>query len=131
VFCFTSNFEGFPNAVLEAMSAALPVVCTEFGGAAELLTDSRVGYLVPKEDDVAMAEHVLRLLDTPPLRASVGTAAQAMVNKRHEWATLVRTMEEFYEKKLAQAGLAERIAAPMCPAGKMPSPEHTTLGERT
>jgi glycosyltransferase involved in cell wall biosynthesis len=101
LFCFTSDFEGFPNAVLEAMMAGAPVLCTRFDSAAELLTDPALGCLVPKDDDQAMAEQAIKLLDDLPRRMAIGAAAQATVQERYDWNTLLRTMEQFYETTLA------------------------------
>lgn len=101
LFCFTSNWEGFPNAPLEAMLAGLPVVCTRFDSIGELLTDPAAGCLVPLEDDRAMAGEVVSLLDDPPRRRAMIAAGQAMVRTRHDWDCLVKTMQEFYEATLA------------------------------
>jgi glycosyltransferase involved in cell wall biosynthesis len=103
LFCFTSDLEGFPNAVLEAMLSGLPVLCTEFDSASEVLTNSSVGCLVPKNDDQTMAERVIELLDNPARRQTLGAAARAMVEKRHDWNSLVQTMEQFYEANLLTA----------------------------
>jgi glycosyltransferase involved in cell wall biosynthesis len=103
LFCFTSDLEGFPNAVLEAMLSGLTVLCTEFDSATEVLTNPAVGCLVPKNDDQAMAQQVIELLDNPARRQTIGEAARAMVENRHDWNTLVQTMEQFYEANLLTA----------------------------
>ncbi|CAG0938063.1 N-acetylgalactosamine-N, N'-diacetylbacillosaminyl-diphospho-undecaprenol 4-alpha-N-acetylgalactosaminyltransferase [Gammaproteobacteria bacterium] len=58
-----SRWEGFPNALLEAISAGIPVVATECDGvSAEIVQPGINGYLVPTEDPAAMAEAMLRVL---------------------------------------------------------------------
>ena len=72
VFCLTSRFEGFPNAVAEAMAAGLPVVCTRFEGVEEVVQDGRTGLLVGVGDDEALARRVGELLAEPCARERWG-----------------------------------------------------------
>src|SRR5206468_35244 len=51
VFCYTSRFEGFPNALLEAMAAGLPIFTTRFTGVEEIIEDGATGLIVPQDDD--------------------------------------------------------------------------------
>lgn len=68
----TSFHEGFPNAVLEYMSAAKPVVATEVGGVPEVLEDGGQGFLVPSDDSRALALSLERLLSDPALAERLG-----------------------------------------------------------
>ena len=62
----SSNFEGFPNALLEALAAGTPVVATDCPtGARELLRDGALGALVPVADADAMARAMERALSAP------------------------------------------------------------------
>lgn len=67
----TSSVEGMPNAVLEAMAAARPVVATEVHGVRELLGDDRV-QIVPPHNPMAVYGAVERLAADPQLAAAVG-----------------------------------------------------------
>lgn len=96
VFCFASDSEGFPNAVLEAMAVGLPVVCSAFPSAVEVVTDPQVGVIVPLNDDQAMAGETLALLEDSARRERMGQAASALVRGRFSWDHLVREMESFY-----------------------------------
>ncbi|MDX2177013.1 MAG: glycosyltransferase [Candidatus Sumerlaeia bacterium] len=71
-----SDAEGLPNAVLEAMAAALPVVATRVGGVPELLEHGRTGWLVPKGNRAAIARALAHLVERPALRAKLGGAAR-------------------------------------------------------
>lgn len=66
LFVQSSNFEGFPNALLEALAAGTPVVATDcLTGPRELLDEGRLGELVPVGDADAMATAITRTLAHP------------------------------------------------------------------
>jgi len=109
VFCFTSDSEGFPNAVLEAMLAGLPVVCTDFPSAREMISDPRAGILVSCDDDAGMAEAIGDLLARPECRREIGMAARAHVQEHFSWDRLVETMSEIYEELAGRKRLEDRV----------------------
>jgi glycosyltransferase involved in cell wall biosynthesis len=96
LFCMTSNVEGLPNAVLEAMAAGLPVVCTDFESARELIADGRTGLLVPRDDDEALAAAILTLLADSGRRRDLGAAAREHARTQFGWGRLVGEMESLY-----------------------------------
>ncbi|MFN0205441.1 MAG: glycosyltransferase [Planctomycetota bacterium] len=61
----TSQKEGMPVAVLEAMAAAVPVVATAVGGTVELIADERSGFLVAPGEPRAAARAIERFLEMP------------------------------------------------------------------
>ena len=67
IFLNTNQVDNMPVSVLEACAMGLPVVATEVGGIPDLLTHEKTGLLVPDNDDQAMAESVLRLINEPDL----------------------------------------------------------------
>lgn len=74
-FVLSSRWEGFPNALLEAMALGKAVVATDApGGSGELLSDG-AGLLVPPGDAEALAGALLRLLQDENLRAELGARA--------------------------------------------------------
>jgi glycosyltransferase involved in cell wall biosynthesis len=76
VFVLASNWEGQPLAVMEAMAAGLPVVCTAVGGVPELVRSGKHGILVPPGDQVALTGAMRCLRDDPQQRAAMGAAGR-------------------------------------------------------
>ena len=83
VFILPSRSEGLPIALLEAMSAGLPVVATKLEGLGEVVLDGVHGLFAPVNDPEALAEVILKLLRDPVLRARMGVAAKQRVNESY------------------------------------------------
>ena len=78
VFALSSRFEGFPMALLEAMSAGLAIASFDSPtGPGELLEDGRSGLLVPEGDEAALSAALERLVADPDLRSRLGARARA------------------------------------------------------
>src|SRR5262245_16586190 len=76
VFLLTSRFEGLPRAALQAIAADVPVVATDTGGIAEVVSSGESGWLVPVGDIAAAAGAVARLAADPALRRRLATEAR-------------------------------------------------------
>lgn len=93
----TSEHEGTPNVVLEAMSFGLPVVATRVGGVPEVLSD-RCGSLVDPSDRDGMLECVSRFVLNPQLRAETGTEGRKHVAANHSLNYLQQKLRGLYNK---------------------------------
>lgn len=71
--------EGFPNAVLEAMSCGKPVVASRVGGTVEAVVDGVTGILVEPGDADALADAVIKLLQDPERSRKMGLAGRERV----------------------------------------------------
>jgi glycosyltransferase involved in cell wall biosynthesis len=97
LFCLTTYHEAFPNSVLEAMAAGLPIVTTPFSSLDELTGGQDLVVKVPFDDDEAMAREIAALLDDPERRRRLGEEGRSWVRERYTWERLVGEMESFYE----------------------------------
>jgi glycosyltransferase involved in cell wall biosynthesis len=82
VFVLTSDYEGFPNALLEAAACGVPVVATDCPtGPREILMDGEGGRLVPPRDTEAMARAILEGLKDPGTAADRARVCRAGLRK--------------------------------------------------
>lgn len=82
VFVLPSRWEGFPNALGEAMSVGLPCIASDCpGGPADLISDGKDGLLVPVEDVEALASALRTLMDDETLRERLGMEARSVVDR--------------------------------------------------
>jgi glycosyltransferase involved in cell wall biosynthesis len=84
VFVLPSEIDKSPYSVLEAMFAGLPVVSTDVGGIPEMVVDGETGYLVPPDDDAAIADAIEKLLADDVRRAEMGRASRARAYERFD-----------------------------------------------
>lgn len=77
VAAFSSDYEGMPNAMLEAMALGLPVVATDCppGGPRMVIENGKNGLLVPVRDELALAEAINRLIEDRALAVRLGAEA--------------------------------------------------------
>jgi L-malate glycosyltransferase len=92
--------EGFPNSVMEAMAASLPVVATDTGGTSELVSEGLTGYLVPPADPAALQDRLEKLCADPELRIKMGEAGRQRIIERFTADRMVRRFESLYETLL-------------------------------
>lgn len=81
IFVLPSLSEGFPLAAMEAMASGRPVVCSQVGGLAELVSHEETGLLVPPADPACLAEAVLRLLADPAFGRRLADRARVKVTQ--------------------------------------------------
>lgn len=83
VFILPSYTEGFPNAVLEAMSLGKPIIATDVGAIAEMLSDNS-GVVIPPKDADAIKQALIKILDDERLRRELGNNAFHRIRKQYD-----------------------------------------------
>ncbi len=96
VFVLTSDREGFPNVLLEAMAASLPIIATPAGETRELVTEGINGYLVPFDDPQSLAGRLIDLAQSPALRRQMGNAGRQLVESQFSYSQLKSNLIETY-----------------------------------
>ena len=111
IFVQSSDYEGTPNSVLEAMALEAPVVATTAGGTAELAHDNVHGLMVPPGDPAALADAISRALDQPEQTAFRAAAARRRIEGELSFQTRMRTVEAIYEELAAGRRLSAATRA--------------------
>lgn len=103
VFAMSSDTEGMPLVVLEAMATALPVISTTAGGIPNVVEDGKTGYLVAPGDESALRDRLARLVADRDARLAMGNQAQQVALNRYSAARMQREYLDLYERVLARA----------------------------
>lgn len=96
LFCLATRNEGRPNAVIEALACGLPVITTDVGGNAEIVTHRQDGLLVPFGDPDALLQAVRDGLETRWERDAMSRRARART-----WDQTARQVAAEFEAVLA------------------------------
>jgi L-malate glycosyltransferase len=100
LFVLSSRSEAFPNSVLEAMAAALPIVATRVGGIVTLIENQRTGVLVAPDDPRALGHAMLDLIQWRSHAVRLGRAARAQVEAHYSWDRMIASFEHIYLEQL-------------------------------
>jgi glycosyltransferase involved in cell wall biosynthesis len=98
ILVLTSDYEGTPNVILEAMASGLAVVATGVGGVPEIVQHGETGFVVPCGRDEMIVEAILRLTSDEALRLELGHRARRYVEVNHSLERLPEYLEKLYEK---------------------------------
>ncbi len=98
IYLSTSEFEGLPIAMLEAMSCEVPVIATRAGGIGEVIQHGIQGFLTEIENWEELEGHCLRLLEEGDLQKKMAKAARQRVIEKFSMFRMVRELEAIYEE---------------------------------
>lgn len=101
-YVMSSDFEGFPNALAEAMASGIPVISTDFptGIAHELIVNGKNGFVVPVGDAPALADAIEKIISNPELQVKMSQNNIKLREKLNihkiykEWKVLFEAIEE-------------------------------------
>jgi len=96
-FCLPSRQEGFPNAILDALAAEVPVIATRVGGIPEIVTSGRNGLLLEGRDPAGLGAAVMRVLDDRDFAASLVREGRRTVEEFTTDRMVDRTVRVYLE----------------------------------
>lgn len=98
LFVLSSDFEGMPNALMEAMALGLPCVATDCrpGGARTLVVDGVNGYVVPRMNVDALADKMRYILSNPEIANTIASGGRKIAETHTEKITFDK-WEKFIE----------------------------------
>lgn len=100
VFALSSDSEGMPLTLLEAMAAGVPVAATGVGGIPEVIEDGTDGRLAPPSEPEPLARAISALLSHPADAAEMGRRGRRKVERQYCAARTVRETERIYSELL-------------------------------
>jgi len=98
VFVLSSDAEGIPMTMLEAMATELPVVSTSVGGIPEVL-DEHTGYLTPAKDKDALTQSLLRVFERRAELKKMGQCARQTIIERFSQLKMLNEYMKLYERR--------------------------------
>ena len=98
VFVHPSLKEGFPNALMEAMSAELASVGFEIGGVGDLITHAKTGFLAPRGNVESFSQHLFELIQNPEETKAIGKAARNEMKRRFPFEGITKKYFGLYQK---------------------------------
>ena len=97
VFCLSSESEGFPNVVCEAMLMKIPCVVTKAGDSESIVGSS--GLVVPISDYVNLAQGLNEMLSLSPDKLNdIGVHARNKIKENYSMDIIFKKYESLYEK---------------------------------
>lgn len=97
IFVLTSNWEGFPYTIIEAMSFGLAIIASEVGGIKEAINDN-CGILVGKGDEEELKDALEKLLKNPSLIKKMGEKAKERVEKEFSLEKMLKNTAKIYSQ---------------------------------
>jgi glycosyltransferase involved in cell wall biosynthesis len=92
----TSDHEGTPNVLLEAMACGLPIVATRVGGVPELIREAENGFMTEPGDEAGLYAALAKLIADPQSRMRMGQCARAYVQRQHSLHSLPGQLLDLY-----------------------------------
>jgi len=99
----SSDNEGTSNSILEAMALGVPVVATDIGGNREVVTSGVTGYLVPPNDQGALANAIETAIDAPEQTQAMAARARDRVNEQFSLTRMIGDYEDLYRQLLSRS----------------------------
>lgn len=93
-----SNSESFGVAAVEAQSCGCPVIISDIPGLMEATKPGKTSIVVPRRNERALAEALVRLYNDPSLRKQMGTAGRAYVAENYELISCFRKVEGLFRR---------------------------------
>jgi glycosyltransferase involved in cell wall biosynthesis len=97
IVALTSKNEGTPVTLIEALACGKPVVSTDVGGIADIVTNDVSGYLCGQNTPEVFAEKIIKLSQDKNLRQTIGTAGQEKVLQVYNVKRLVGDIDRLYK----------------------------------
>lgn len=94
-FIYTSEYDGMPNVILEAIGLGIPIISSNVGGIGDLLVDKESALLIDKFDDIEKYKEAIKyVLGNRQEFNDYAKIASMMASRKHNWNTLKDTIKK-------------------------------------
>lgn len=107
IYLMTSDYEGLPIALLEAMSMSCAPVATRVGGIPEVVVDGVSGLLSPAGDIASLQAHIEALLHDKERRQEIASNARKRIEEHFSMKKMVQELEEVYHQFLTHGAYSQ------------------------
>jgi glycosyltransferase involved in cell wall biosynthesis len=108
IFALSSDSEQFPISLIEAMAAARPIVATNVGDIANMVSRENRKYLVPRGDEATLAQAIKTLANDEQLRRDLGHANYARALAEYREAEMLARYQQLYGATMRRADFARQ-----------------------
>ncbi len=102
ILAHTSQWEGLPRGVVQALLMRVPVVAFDIDGTPEVVLDGQTGRLIKLGDLDGFAEGLLALATDADARRRMGAVGRSHCLERFDWRRMVAALEELYQQLQAR-----------------------------
>ena len=108
IFALSSDSEQYPISLVEAMTSAIPVVSSDVGDVRNIVARENLPFIVPRTDEVALAQAIKELASDGELREKLGTANRALACSQYDEATMFARYRQLYGSAMKRADFARQ-----------------------
>lgn len=101
-----SQFEGFPNTIVEYFAVGKPVVATDVGGVAEMAKNEENALLIPCGDDAQLYDRIALLIEGPELREKLGQNAMNTIKNGFSEEIMLENLEALFRNSIRNNGFS-------------------------
>jgi L-malate glycosyltransferase len=104
IFALPSDSEQFPISLVEAMAAGVPVVSTDVGDVAAMVSKENLPLIIAPKDEIAFRAALTRLAGDANLRAAVGVTNQVKARAQYDETVMINAYKALYESAVGWPG---------------------------
>ena len=104
-FIITSNYDNFPNVVLEAMSCGLPIIGTNVGGISQQIFHNHNGFLITNKDSLELEKAITIIAKSKSIRKNYGDYSRRVVIEKYSWEKTATSLIKLYNKIIEEKGV--------------------------
>ncbi|NMH68925.1 glycosyltransferase family 4 protein [Bacillus sp. RO3] len=112
IFVLTSQYEGLPISIIEAMRCGLPIVASDVGGVEELVKEGENGFLIPRGDATLLTSKLKTLMANQPLMEKMGQVSRQRYEAKFSFEKMRDQTLQMYRDILESQAQSPKVLLP-------------------